>query len=221
MVFSRIFAEELLVYEPGNDRDKSLVHIENLLEEIITGSVTRYSHLGNYLLLVPNLSISRRCRFDLNDNRRVYRYHPTNITLIDGRGPSPPGNSWKDLKVLQKRTTWTKEMGSANHQCWEFRMQMKGWRLLVPLDHAGFTPYFPSTVFRSLCELCRTLRHAVQQGGLRLLIDGAFVGEEIEDEGGEEENNCFERRFVSLCETRRGIWGRCHSGYICVMGKGV
>lgn len=45
----------------------------------------------------------------------------------------------------------------------------------------------------------------MQQGGLRLLIDGAFVGEEIEDEGGEEENNCFERRFVSLCETRRGI----------------
>lgn len=45
----------------------------------------------------------------------------------------------------------------------------------------------------------------MQQGGLRLLIDRAFVGEEVEDEGGEEENNCFERRFVLPCETMRRI----------------
>jgi len=31
-------------------------------------------------------------------------------------------------------------------------------------DHAGFAPYFPSTVERSACDLCRALKHVVQQG---------------------------------------------------------
>lgn len=65
------------------------------------------------------------------------------------------------------------------------------------------------------------LGHAVEQGRLRLLIDRKIVGEETEDEGGEEEKVCLrEGLLVSLSETAEILRYLTIMANTCAMGKG-